>query len=154
MTKGTRHAFLDGSSTKLAPLPLCSLRSETTPVYVVVPGKTRKASRCSLFQLFGGQTDHQACRLGTKTPQATACHFPVSKLCACFTLRQEHKLHTPFHGFQNRVLWASEDARSKPLKLISMCCRRLIGIFLSGRLASEDATASPAKVSGKSKGKS
>ena len=42
---------------------------------------------------------------------------------------------------------ASEDTRSKPLRLISMCCRRLLGIFLSERLASEGATASPAKVS-------
>ena len=48
---------------------------------------------------------------------------------------------------------AGEDARSKPLGLISMFCKRLIGIFSSVRLASEDATASPAKVSWKSKGK-
>ena len=44
-------------STKLGSWPLFSLRSETTSVFVVVPGKTRKASRCRLFQLFGG-TEH------------------------------------------------------------------------------------------------
>ena len=42
--------------------------------------------------------------LGTKTPQATACHSPVSKQWARFTFRQEHKFRTPFHGSQNRVL--------------------------------------------------
>ena len=55
---------------------------------------------------------------------------------------------------RTRSFLASEDAKSKPLRLISMYCKWLLDIFVSERLAFEDAMASPAKISGKSKGKS